>query len=47
MQIPEIWNFETEEYKEEDGTTSYSLSISAKGKDIRSIDISCIVRGEV
>ena len=40
MQIPEIWNYETEEYKEEDGTTSYSLSISAKGKDVRSIDIS-------
>lgn len=40
MQIPEVWNFETEEYKEEDGTTSYSLSISGKGKDIRSIDIS-------
>ena len=40
MQIPEVWNFETEEYKEEDGTTSYSLSISAKGKDVRSIDVS-------
>ena len=40
MQIPEIWNYETEEYNEEDGTKSYSMSISAKGKDIRSIDIS-------
>lgn len=40
MQIPEIWKYETEEYKEEDGTMSYSLSISAGGKDIRSIDIS-------
>lgn len=40
MQIPEIWNYETEEYNEDDGTKSYTLSISAKGKDIRSIDIS-------
>jgi hypothetical protein len=40
MQIPEIWNCETEEYNEPDGTKSYSMSISAKGKDIRSIDIS-------
>ena len=40
MQMPEIWNYETEEYNEEDGTKSYSMSISAKGKDIRSIDIS-------
>lgn len=41
MQVPEIWEVETEEYNEEDGTKSYSLSISATGKDIRSIDISC------
>ena len=40
MQIPEIWNYETEQYDEEDGTRSFSMSISAKGKDIRSIDIS-------
>lgn len=40
MQIPEVWNYETEEYNEEDGTKSYTMSISAKGKDIRSIDIS-------
>lgn len=40
MQIPEVWKYETEEYNEEDGTKSYSLSISAKGKDVRSIDIS-------
>lgn len=40
MQIPEVWNYETEEYNEEDGTKSYTLSISGKGKDIRSIDIS-------
>ncbi len=40
MQIPEVWNYETEAYDEEDGTKSYTLSISGKGKDIRSIDIS-------
>jgi hypothetical protein len=40
MQIPEIWNYETEEYNEEDGTKSYTMSISARGKDVRSIDIS-------
>lgn len=40
MQIPEIWKYETEEYVEEDGTKSYSLNISASGRDIRSIDIS-------
>jgi len=40
MQIPEVWDYETEVYDEADGTKSYSLSISAKGKDIRSIDIS-------
>ena len=40
MQIPEIWKYETEEYKEEDGTMSYSMSISAPGRDMRSIDIS-------
>lgn len=40
MQIPEIWKYETEEYNEEDGTKSYSMSISAKGRDVRSFDIS-------
>lgn len=41
MQIPEIWDVETEEYNEEDGTKSYSMSINAIGRDVRSIDISC------
>lgn len=40
MQVPEIWDVETEEYNEEDGTKSYSMSINARGQDIRSIDIS-------
>ena len=40
MQVPEIWEVETDEFNEEDGTRSYTLSINANGKDIRSIDIS-------
>ena len=40
IQIPEIWNFEKEVYDEADGTKSYSLSISAAGRDVRGIDIS-------
>ena len=40
MQVPEIWSVETESYNEEDGSKSYSMSINAKGKDLRSIDIS-------
>lgn len=39
MQILEVWKYETEEYQEEDGTKSYSMSIYGKGKDVRSIDI--------
>lgn len=40
IQIPEIWETETEEFIEEDGSKSYSLSISASGNDVRGIDIS-------
>ena len=40
MQVPEIWETETEVFDEVDGTKSYSLSINATGKDVRSIDIS-------
>ena len=40
MQIPEVWEYEIEEYTEEDGTKSFSLSINATGKDVKSIDIS-------
>lgn len=39
IKVPEVWKSSTEEFREEDGTKSYSLSISAKGKDVRSIDI--------
>ena len=34
------WETETETFDEADGTRSYSLSINASGKDVRSIDIS-------
>ena len=40
IRIPEIWNVETEELIEEDGQKSYSISVSADGNDVRSIDIS-------
>ncbi len=34
IQIPDKWDYETAEYNEDDGTRSYSVSISAKGKGI-------------
>lgn len=40
IQIPEIWNVEKEEYDEADGTKSFSMSISAAGRDVRGIDLS-------
>lgn len=40
MSVPEIWDVGTEEFQESDGQTSYSISISASGKDVRSIDMS-------
>ena len=40
IQIPEIWNVEKEEYDEADGTKSYSMIISASGRDVRGIDLS-------
>jgi hypothetical protein len=40
MQVPEIWDVESEAYDEADGSKSYCLSVNAKGKDVRSIDIS-------
>ena len=40
IQVPEIWEVETEEMVEEDGQKSFSISIGAAGKDVRSIDIS-------
>ena len=40
MQVPDIWGVETETYIEEDETKSYTLSGNARGRDVRSIDIS-------
>lgn len=40
VQVPEIWNVETEEMVEADGQKSYSIGIAATGNDVRSIDIS-------
>ena len=40
MLFPEIWNVETEELQEFDGQKSYSIDITASGKDVRTIDIS-------
>lgn len=40
VQMPEIWEVETEEMVEADGHKSYSIAIEAAGNDVRSIDIS-------
>lgn len=40
IQVPEIWEVITDEFVEEDGKTSYGLSVNATGNDVRSIDIS-------
>ena len=40
IQVPEIWEVETETYQEENGDESYEIDINAQGKDVRSINIS-------
>lgn len=40
IQVPEIWDVETDEMIEEDGQKSFSIEIAATGHDVRSIDIS-------
>lgn len=40
IQVPEIWDVETEEMVEENGSRFSSISITANGNDVRSIDIS-------
>lgn len=40
VQVPEIWEVETEEMVEADGQKSYSIAIETAGNDVRSIDIS-------
>ena len=39
MQVPEIWEVETETMTEEDGSLSYGISINSVS-DVRNIDIS-------
>ena len=40
VQVPEIWDVETEEMTEADGQKSYSIAVGASGNDVRSFDIS-------
>lgn len=40
IQVPEIWEVETETYDEPGGQKSYTIDIEAQGNDIRSINIS-------
>ena len=40
VQVPEIWDVDTEELVEADGGKSFCIGISACGNDLRSIDIS-------
>lgn len=40
VQIPDSWRYKTEEFKDEDGTKSYGLTLSARGRDARSVNLS-------
>lgn len=40
INVPGSWLSETETYEEADGSTSYSLSLSGRGRDVRCINIS-------
>lgn len=40
IKVPGNWYAEPERFEEADGSTSFSLSINAKGKDVRCINIS-------
>ena len=40
IQVPEIWQVETEEIQEADGQKSGTISINGTGNDLRSIDLS-------
>ena len=38
--IPENWRYKTEEFQDEDGTKSYGLVLSERGRNARSINMS-------
>lgn len=40
INVPGSWLSETETYEEADGSTSYSLNLSGRGRDVRCINIS-------
>jgi hypothetical protein len=38
--IPENWRYKTEEFQDEDGTKSYGLMLSERGRNARSVNMS-------
>jgi len=40
VQVPEIWEVETEVFEEFEGAESYGIDINATGNDVRSVNIS-------
>ncbi len=40
VQVPEVWEVETEVFEELEGAESYGIDINATGNDVRSINIS-------
>ena len=40
LQVPDQWRHKTEEFKDEDGTKSYGIAVSGRGRDVRSINLS-------
>ena len=40
LQVPDEWRHKTEEFKDDDGTKSYGIAVSGRGRDIRSVNIS-------
>ena len=40
VQFPDTWKYQTEEFKDEDGTKSFGLTLNARGRDPRSVNMS-------
>ena len=40
LQVPDQWRHKTEEFKDEDGTKSYGIAVSGRGRDVRSVNLS-------